>query len=321
MYIQRTILGVELDFYQKWLLSQPPETILQNARKYADMSDIVTSLHDLMLSRDQEQTLPKMQVPNKRFALLEQLYDRIIKAGKDCRNPDQVSGELIKMIALWKSDKYAAAKREIAASKILQFYEKQNVNTVLYGECKLFFVQNHVRPKNLKSCTGISIETGVIIDLQHYSISETIEGQMMDQRHFVSLDSLLANLPDKQYLDELPDRQFDNDNTLLSKAMQRIACDISHFITDYFLRRRFTFSSMSQAASAMREPCLYFFVANTIYQKHNDVSFSEKNKLWAENYMRSLKDDGLPDNLGEYVMENIHCGLLDEFTTLLLKPV
>lgn len=90
-------ISKEQEMYRDWLLSQPPEEILDHAYEYITKADIVLSLEELDLTDRQCITLLELQSPLedifKDFAERESDYMNDIRDTIECRANVTIRGE------------------------------------------------------------------------------------------------------------------------------------------------------------------------------------------------------------------------------------
>ena len=284
----------EQEQFRDWLLTQPPEEILNHAYEYVMREDILLSLEYNDLTDAQAAALLTSPSP------LTDIYAEFDKLE---------SGH---MEEIWnciesQADKMQASQLEHAKTLIDDFC------TYDYASHADFSDLSRV---NIAYTTvgDEDIPLQVHVDLEGYKIERELDGKPLDTRQYSSLQELIENELEGLDFQELVAVDEKDIQLSLARAeyQENVECKlaIEQAIARHYDGSRLDSMAAREVVEKFGAERVLYVLAGTLQQNEWDGRFSQDNKVWAE----TAKADPLFAHRRDFSVQS-HPGLVDLFLT------
>ena len=325
----------EQEQFRSWLLTQPPQEILNHAYEYVMREDILLSLEYNDLTDAQAAALLSSPAP---LADVYKTFDKM---------------ESSHMEEIWscvehRADKTLASQLDRAKTLIDEFCAYEYASQADFSDLSKVNVA-------YTTVGDEDIPLQVYVDLERYKIERELDGKALDVRQYASLDELIENeleCLDFQELVAVSDDKIRTTQAAVKKeaafaelpvyrqnaayARERgeleqylvshqanIACKeaIEQSIYQNYDGRRLAKGTADKVMQQFGSERVMYVLANTIQQKEWDGRFNYYNKEWA----KTVDIPPNPDSFGfernsEFVVDS-HAGLTDLFVSQARREV
>ena len=284
----------EQEQFRDWLLTQPPQEILNHAYEYVMREDILLSLEHNDLTDAQAVALLSSPAP---LADVYKTFDKM---------------ESSHMEEIWnciesQADKVRASQLDHAKALIDEFCAYEYASQADFSDLsRVNIAYTTVGDEN--------IPLQVHVDLEGYKIERELDGKPLDTRQYSSLQELIENELEGLDFQELVAVDEKDIQLLFAKTeyQENVECKlaIEQAIARHYDGSRLDSAAAREVVEKFGTERVLYVLAGTLQQNEWDGRFSQDNKAWA----KTAKADPLFAHRRDFTVSS-HPGLVDVLLT------